>query len=404
MFMPSARHWEEMQSEPVGFWPVPINSGDEYAFLLKAPTNVIKAAIRSCPVSLFISTASTPIGDVMASVLSVADDPASPMATSGVLRHLDEQRALVEILRLGQTRFIFFDELSRPVARADCVLGSEGCVGALERIAPKGPWYTGPWIAALSEVLDEVDAAVDPTRSIQPQHSPTLDCVPLNLSNFVSSSIHAIGEQEVLAFRLDDSDEGAGLEQTTWHLLENLFGNGIYRSPQVPKGVAKRELTDILVFCEAGIGLFEAKAMAVLNTDPNRRSLRRARNIEKQIEKGISQLVGAMRNLSAGPSVISSSGVSIHLPDSTDLVHHCVVMVSELHPNVDWESVAGQLVDASRATNALFHVLDLSELRLLVGVSGTPQALMTRLAQRFGIMVRERSAFLRMRIAGAPPP
>jgi hypothetical protein len=285
MFMPSARHWEEMQSEPGGFWPVPINSGDEYAFLLKAPTHVIKAAFCSCPVGLFIGTAATPVGNVMASVLSIADDPASPMAFSGVLRHLDEQRALVEILRLGRTLFVFFDELSRPVARADCVLDSEGCSRALERIAPKGSWYIGQWISTLSEVLDEVDAAADPTHSVQPQHFPTLDRVGLSLSNFVSSNIHAVGEQEAHTFRLEDPLEGPGLEQATWHLLENLFGNGIYRSPQVLEGKGGRELTDILVFCEAGIGLFEAKAMAVLSTDPNRSSLRRAQNIEKQVDR-----------------------------------------------------------------------------------------------------------------------
>jgi hypothetical protein len=122
--------------------------------------------------------------------------------------------------------------------------------------------------------------------------------------------------------------------------------------------------------------------MAVLFTDLNRSSLRRARNIEKQINHGISQLVGAMRNLSAGLSLTSDAGTPIRLSVSTNPVCHCVVMVSEMHPSADWSSVAGQLIDASRETNAMFHVLDLRELRLLVGISGTPDELLAHLTRR----------------------
>lgn len=173
MFMPSARTWEEMKYEPAGFWPVPINKGDEYAFLLKVQTNAIKAAYRSAPVTLSVATASTPVGAVLATVLVIADDPNAPLGVSGVARHVEEQLALREILRLGETLFIFFDELSRPVVRARCFLEQETRRLALAQIEARREWYSGAWTPTLVEVLDEVDALVDPTNpaAVPPENS-----------------------------------------------------------------------------------------------------------------------------------------------------------------------------------------------------------------------------------------
>ena len=123
-----------MKSEPVGFWPVPINDGFEYAFLAKLPTNVIKAAYRAAPVGLDVATTGSPAGPVLATVLHVADDPASPLGVSGIHRHPEEQAALSEILRAGRTLFVFFDELSRPVARAVCALEPAATAEALALI------------------------------------------------------------------------------------------------------------------------------------------------------------------------------------------------------------------------------------------------------------------------------
>lgn len=55
MFMPSARSWEEMKYEAAGCWPLPINKGDEFALVTKVPASSIKAAYRSCPVSLTVA-------------------------------------------------------------------------------------------------------------------------------------------------------------------------------------------------------------------------------------------------------------------------------------------------------------------------------------------------------------
>lgn len=404
MFMPSARVWNEMKYEPVGFWPVPINQGDEYAFLLKAPTHVIKAAYRACPVRLSVATAWTSCGRVMATVVTIVDDPASPLGVSGVHRHGEEQLALTEALRLGHTLFVFFDELSRPVARAHCVIEPVACNEAISCLQPYNDWYEGSWNSTLAEVLDEVDAIVDPTRTAQPNHAPTLISIGLTLTDFETNKIYAVGDREVRKFKLDDLEEGNGLEQTTWHLLVDLLGQNIYHSPQVTEWAETRELTDILTFCDAGVILFEAKAAAVLTTDPNRSTERRAKNIQKQIDKGIAQLLGGMRSINSSLPLTAKSGSSIQLPDGIGPNHIGVIMVSELLPCVDWNTVAQQLVNASKAAGAFLLVLDLQELRFLVGVSKEPVELMARLIKRHMIMVEVGSAFIRTRLDGPPLP
>src|SRR5438105_515380 len=113
MFLPSVRNWEEMKYEAAGCWPLPINNGDEFALITKMPASVVKAAYRSCPISLTVARADTPAGVVLATTLKVEDDACAALMLSGVLRHVEEQFAIENILRAGHTLMIFFDELSR---------------------------------------------------------------------------------------------------------------------------------------------------------------------------------------------------------------------------------------------------------------------------------------------------
>lgn len=402
MFMPSERIWREMQSEPAGFWPVPINAGDEYAFLAKLPTNVIKAAYRAAPVGLDVAIAGSPAGPVLATVLHVADDPASPLGVSGVHRHPEEQAALTEILRAGHTLFVFFDELSRPVARAGCVLEPADTVEALAQIEAKTGWYAGPWSPMLAEVLDEVDGLADLTRRALPRHKPTLTRVRLMLTEFETCQITTVGQHQAIDFRLDDGDEGHGLEQATWHLLEDLFAGNIFHSPQVVEPGGVRELTDILGFCPAGCLLVEAKAAAVLNTGMDRSTSRRAGNVRKQIDKGLDQITGALRNLSANRPLLTQSGEPISRAAGDWRVG--VVMVSELLPSVDWEAVARRIAEVAAATAAWVLVLDLRELRTLVGVSRTPAALLAHCERRYTLTVEAGTALIRTVLDAPPPP
>src|SRR5690606_15967423 len=152
-----------------------------------------------------------------------ADDPSAALMLSGVLRHTEEQMAIENILRTGRTLAIFFDELSRPVARATCVFSVPECTAASAMVDSAGSRYAGPLIPLLSDFLDEVQGFADPHLAVPATYAPTSITIPLTLSEFEIPHSTTIGLTDVLDFKLDDPDEGGGLEQSTWHLLEHLF-------------------------------------------------------------------------------------------------------------------------------------------------------------------------------------
>lgn len=404
MFMPSERHWKEMKYEPAGFWPVPINSGNEFALLLKVSTNVIKSALRYAPIVLSVASAATPLGNIVATVLCISDDKDAPVGVSGVIRHPEEHLALQEVLRTGEAPFIFFDELGRPVARAHCRLELDLARAALTMLKGMTDWYSGPWCPTLAEVLDDVDAAHDPILATRHKYAPSIFRIPMTLSKFEANKITVIGNHETKNFSIEDADEGHGLEQTTWHLLENLFQESICHSPKVLDSTGERELTDVLCWCKVGRCLMESKAMGILSADSTRSTKRRGKSLQKQIDKGIAQLSGAMRMLTRCPTLSTASGRTFKLPEESAKLQVGVVMVSELLPSVDWADIALRLVVAASKIGAPFVVLDLQELRMLVGVSKTSDHLIAHLWRRFEIMCEKKSALIRTKLDGPPLP
>ncbi len=405
MFIPSERNWEEMKYEAAGCWPLPINKGDEFALVTKMPTSSIKAVLRSCPVSLTVARAITPDGVVLAITLKVEDDPTAALMLAGILRHAEEQVALDNILRTGRTIMVFFDEASRPVARAQCMLDESECVAASALLAD-GVHYAGAWTPLLGAVLDEVQSHSDPQLVVPTKYAPTYVTVPLTLVEFETTRMTTIGTNgEVLEFRLDDPDEGYGLEQSTWHLLENLFTGCIFHSPKVQENAGMRELTDILIHCEPGLCLIEAKAADILTTSLERSTERRAKSVQKQIDKGISQLVGAFKNLRANLPLFTKTGSPLLIPKSIGSIRQGIVMVSEMLPSLDWGGIAANLIAASEKSGAMLHVLDLQELRILVGISRNNPALFAAyLSHRFDIMLERKHAMLRTVLNGPPMP
>jgi hypothetical protein len=404
MFTPSEQHSEKMKCESAGFWPLPINSGNEFAFLLKAPTSILKAAYRLCQLRLSVATARTPSGLVVGTVFSIFDDPTSPAMMSGIHCSQEEHVALVESLRLRRTIIVFFDELSHPVARAECALDPDACDRALVILGTPDERYLGPWTPLLAEVLDEVDGATNPVLATPPRYLPAVVDITLKLSEVEVNEIWVVGSHESRRFRLNDPNEGYGLEQATWYLVDHLFDGCVFHSPQVEEPGGTRELTDVLAFSEHGTCLFETKAAAMLTTSPERNTERRASSAGKQIFKGIDQILGAMRNVSRFLPLLTTTGHPIDMPHSSASPRHGVVLVSELLPSVDWTSIAQELIGASTPPAQLLHVLDLRELRLLVGASETPLILMTHLSRRFEIMKQCGSAFIRTAFDGPPPP
>jgi hypothetical protein len=68
-----------------------------------------------------------------------------------------------------------------------------------------------------------------------------------------------------------------------------------------------------------------------------------------------------------------------------------------MHPSVEWEALARRIIDMSVEQKAIFHVLDLTELRQIVGVGEKPEIVHSVLCQRFAAIAKAKTAFVRAR-------
>lgn len=164
---------------------------------------------------------------------------------------------------------------------------------------------------------------------------------------------------------LFDGDEGNQQEQLGVWLTDNLQPNGVYHSPQIPKGGGTRELTDILLSYEFGSTLIESKTLSVLARErlPDRAKLKR--DVSAHIGKAFGQLRGAIRSLKSGVTVKSTRGDSL----SVEREHpaHAIVLIPDLDLVEDHASYGLDFMqDFMGATGGFAHILDISELLRIV--------------------------------------
>ena len=218
-------------------------------------------------------------------------------------------------------------------------------------------------------------------------------------------------------FSLDDRDEGNELERLAVQAFEFLCPFGTYHQPQVERSGKRRELCDILAVSRIreheaeGIFVVQSKVASVTAEGLARTTERRAALIQKSIMAAIRQVKGAVRCLRAGYPILRVDGTPIEsdpsvpelgaiepldLGERAKKVGHGIALVSELHADVDWQAVARELLNASKATRYFLHILDLRELQQLVSRSeGRPAVLEVYLIRRWHLMAQEGHAFVR---------
>ncbi|MFH2113470.1 MAG: hypothetical protein ABIJ86_03040, partial [Spirochaetota bacterium] len=65
-------------------------------------------------------------------------------------------------------------------------------------------------------------------------------------------------------------------------------------------------------------------------------------------------------------------------------------------PEVNWKQLTKELICAAKTADTPIIVLDLQELRILVGVSQTPDHLLLHLYHRFELMKQKGTALIRV--------
>src|SRR5690606_22199516 len=83
----------------------------------------------------------------------------------------------------------------------------------------------------------------------------------------------------------------------------------------------------------------------------------------------------------------------ISIPDFKSSTIHGLILVSEMHPAVDWKRVAKLLIDnSSKADKVFIHVIDLEELQRIAMAMPTAQEFNKLLTGRWNTMEVEKNA------------
>ena len=396
MHVPSSDVYPQLQVEPAGIWFVPAIGDDTHAILLKSPSNILKALIKGASIKLGFSLKETPSGKVLMSVIYIYDDKDAPVIT--ISEHIQDfqQVALVEILNLRtHTPIFFYDELTRNIAQANCEF-DRSKEDVIDLIGDVNDLYVGKPNSDVIKAMDYLEEISEGVITNDPLPVKHIVVTELTLNQFSEFNLDLVGIREVERFNIADKDEGGGLERSVWHLLESLFQDKIYRSPQVVKGNNVRELTDILATSEYGIFLIESKVTAVLSVANEQTSARRAKNIETQIKKALRQLTGSVKSVQKNLQISTSDGQEIEV--NREILPHAIVLISEMYPAIDWSAITIELFKIGIKSKAMFHILDLYELATLVGRSETVNQFDYFLMERAKKVVNMQSAFIRTRI------
>ena len=175
------------------------------------------------------------------------------------------------------------------------------------------------------------------------------------------------------------------------------FGNHLYKGPQINKNGKQRELTDVLGYYELGLFLIESKTAAVFSAQENKSVEKKIASIQKQIIKGINQVVGACKSLKDNYTVYDSHGQAIEL--DRNVIPHCIVLVSEILHSGDWTNIDKHMIDAAKKNNIFLHVMDLSEFILILKASsGKKEVFDYNLMKRFEQWVQHKTIHMRSRV------
>jgi hypothetical protein len=357
--------WKEVLHEKGGVWYI----SDEYGFkiLIKSPSSAIRSIIKGCKVEFIFGKDNENEKAIFHTGVKIFDDAIHFLNLSGTHRFEREHNSLLRIMKNELIPVQLFNEMS--VCVAFCVVSFDPVkrMKVIRFLGDKSDLYTGDFDEKISRSLDCFAYTIDKSLKFDNVHDIEVMSMSGSFSEWKMMENHFAGVNEASKIVIDDLDEGGVLEKQVWTALESLFDYDIYLHPQVSHKNVKRELTDILAFSEYGIFLIETKALGILNNEKDQNIDRKVANIQKQVEKGIKQLAGAVKKIRSSEIMFDNRGNEIKF-DRT-LLPHCIVLVSDLLSFGDWTPTVMKMFQTMIDVPMQLHLMDLTEFMRYIGYS-----------------------------------
>jgi hypothetical protein len=343
--------------------------------------------------------------------LSVAADTANPTLVYGACENAEQLDDLRRLLTTHAIPLQIHNETSLPLLNAECSIDPQRANVLVSALPTKNNLYALD-SRRMRIALDIVAGSLTAATNYDPRTLTACE-LPITLAQKVHTQSVVLQSGTTT---LTDADQGTELERHTFQLLESLFTCGTYHSPQRDHTKGRLEICDVLALarvCEAageGIFVIQNKVAFASADGLNQTSERRALSIQKNILEGINQIVGAVKKLKSGvqvyrvdgskiedePAEVTAIAGPLNLHERANRVGHGIVVVSELHQEVDWRLIWDELRQAAKGTRYCFHVLDLQELQyLVVNAAGRPALFCYLLVERWRRTAKRKFAFTR---------
>ncbi|GEM_PF-730903 len=359
------RIYKELLHERAGIWYISDVYGSK--IMIKVLSPAIKAVMEGCKLELIYGNDVGVVPNIFHTGVKIYDDPVHYLSLSGTHRFSDEHYSLAKIMQLEKVFVHFHNELNVCQAVAEFTFNANDTHQIRAFQGNPKLLYKGAFTTPISQSLDrfQYSSGMRPELEPVPEVIETLTIQPHieNWTYMENTFIHAGVSAQT---SINNKDEGGILENEVLVALGSLFDPDIFKSPQIPYKGKNRELTDIFSFYEYGIFLVETKALGVLgNTE--RQMDRRVLGIQKQIKKGIDQIVGAVKKISEQVPILDGDNIQINF--NRTLLSHGIVLVSELPPFGDWDKIILQILTAMIENKVIIHIFDLQEFMRFIGYS-----------------------------------
>jgi hypothetical protein len=408
-FIPSIKLSEALAKAGVGIWIEQLGDG-RIALVCKGPETVIKALRRGVTCTLLLSTIRAESFLILCLGLWIDDERQNPFKASMINCSPEDAELLTKVLESGTTTLHCMNELNHPVLSAWCTLERQAAAAAAVAFRGSDHWLLTLESSKLVQIDDLgriFDLALDrfqdhihrPLEAAVGDHVKMTANIPLKLDIWKPQEVFEVTPTATGGpFLIDDTDEGPKLERQVHVVVDCIYPGNAHICPAVQDGKKLRELTDVLGFDQDFICVIQAKAIAVFSANDEQPSSRRKGNVEKDIQKAMKQLAGALTNIRNGSAIFThEERALITIPNRESSPAHAIVVLSEMYTFIDWKAVAADVAKASDSEHhrALFHVMDIQELAKLASNCPDAQTFSNRLLQRWCFVKERGHAYIR---------
>lgn len=361
-------------------------------FVAKLPSNIIKAIYEGCNIKLYLGLERIESSNSkrLTVGMEIADDKEHPFMIFHTVNNTEELQSIYKAFQQLENKLYLFDELTRNVLSGKLTLLEKN------KEINKELLFSIETNFNVKEKIETENRFITYMEELFSGNTK----LPIDLiivkTKFIPSGPTKVIDLDVGETILSQSDEGQGLELSIHSLLNSYYHETCHHSPQIIKKDKMRELTDILVFKESHLIFIESKVSQVLNREKELNSKRLITNIHKNIDKAIKQLRGAVKSVNTKQKVYTSENNLIDLTLNNDIPNHCIVLISEMRHELDWDKLYQEIIGFGAEESGLLHILDLTELFKLLFLSKTPEAFNRSLVNRWKIVYEHQTPLVRI--------